>query len=86
VLVETAEVHWLHTRRAMATYLRQTASLRTVWNEHLAILNAVVRGDARLAERLAHEHCQASALTMLRAAVQHELPAAAGDTPTRRRR
>ncbi len=86
VLVETAEVHWLHTRRAMATYLRQTVSLRAVWNEHLAILNAVVRGDARLAERLAHEHCEASALTMLRAAVHHELPAVAGDTPTRRRR
>jgi len=86
VLLETAEVHWLHTRRAMATYLRQTPSLRAVWNEHLAILNAVVRGDARLAERIAREHCEASALTMLRAAVHHDTPVAAGDTPTRRRR
>lgn len=86
VLAETAEVHWHHTRRAMATYLRQGPSLRTVWNEHLAILNAVVRGDARLAERLAREHCEASALSMARLAFHHDAPAAAGDTPIPRRR
>ena len=87
VLAETAEVHWHHTRRAMAAYLRQPVSVRTVWNEHLAILNAVVRGDARLAERLAREHCDASAQTMLRLAFDDHPPAVAGDpTPTRRRR
>ena len=86
VLAETAEVHWHHTRRAMAAYLRQPVSLRTVWNEHVAILNAVVRGDARLAERLAREHCDASALTMLRLAFEHDAPAAAGGPITTRRR
>jgi DNA-binding GntR family transcriptional regulator len=90
LLAETVEVHWHHTRRAMATYLRQTPSLRGVWSEHLAILNAVVRGDARLAERLARDHCEASAQTMQRLAFQPAPhpggPLAAGDTPTRRRR
>ena len=87
VLAETAEIHWHHTRRAMATYLRQPVSVRAVWNEHLAILNAVVRGDARLAERLAREHCDASGRTMLRLAFDDPAPAVAGDTiPTRRRR
>ena len=86
VLAETAEVHWHHTRRAMAAYLRQPVSLRTVWNEHVAILNAVVRGDSRLAERLAREHCDASALTMLRLAFEHDAPAAAGGPITTRRR
>lgn len=85
VLAETAEIHWHHTRRVMATYLRQPVSLRTVWSEHQAMLAAVVRGDARLAERLAREHCEASAQTLLRLAYQSDLPAAAGD-PTRRRR
>lgn len=86
LLAETAEVHWHHTRRAMAAYLRQTASLRTVWNEHVALLGAVVRGDARMAERLAREHCEASAQIMLRHLFQNDPPQAAGDIPTRRRR
>lgn len=86
LLVETAEVHWHHTRRAMATYLRQSVSLRAVWSEHLAILNAVVRGDARLAERAALEHCQGSALTMMKQVFEHDPPTAqVGTIPTRRR-
>jgi DNA-binding GntR family transcriptional regulator len=86
VLAETAEIHWHHTRRAMAAYLRQPVSLRTVWSEHLAMLNAVVRGDARLAERLAREHCDASAQSLLRLAFQSDRPATADPIPTRRRR
>jgi DNA-binding GntR family transcriptional regulator len=91
LLVETAEVHWHHTRRAMATYLRQPVSFRSVWSEHQAILNAVVRGDARLAERAATEHCEGSAQSMLRQVFDPDgtarTPAAAGDPqPTRRRR
>jgi DNA-binding GntR family transcriptional regulator len=66
LLTDTARIHWLHTRRAMGVYLGQTLSVRTVWAEHQAILNAVVRGDARMAERLAREHCEASAQIILR--------------------
>ncbi len=66
LLIDTARIHWLHTRRAMGIYLGQPASVRTVWAEHQAILNAVVRGDARMAERLAREHCEASAHIILR--------------------
>ena len=65
LLTETAEVHWMHTRRAMAAYLRQVRSLRTVWSEHLAILDAVIRGDAQLAEQLAREHCEHSGSIIL---------------------
>jgi DNA-binding GntR family transcriptional regulator len=86
VLAETAETHWHHTRRAMGAYLRQVASPRTVWREHLANQDAVVRGDAGLAERLAREHCDQSALTMTRLAFQPDAPAALADAPTRRRR
>jgi DNA-binding GntR family transcriptional regulator len=91
LLLETAEVHWHHTRRAMATYLRQPVSFRSVWSEHQAILNAVVRGDARLAERAALEHCEGSAQTMLRHVFEPADPTraphpAGAPTPTRRRR
>jgi DNA-binding GntR family transcriptional regulator len=50
------------------------------------MLNAVVRGDARLAERLAREHCEASAQTMLRLVFEPPAPAVAGDPITTRRR
>ena len=66
LLTDTARIHWLHTRRAMGIYLGQPVSVRTVWAEHQAILSAVVRGEARMAERLAREHCEASAQIILR--------------------
>lgn len=69
LLTETAEVHWLHTRRTMATYLRGIDTLQTVWTEHASILSAIAAGDARTAERLAREHCEHSAV-MLNAALQ----------------
>jgi len=66
VLAEAAEQHWHHTRRVMAAFLRQPVSLRAIWNEHQAILNAVVRGDARAADRLSLEHAQGSGQLLLR--------------------
>ena len=66
VLAEAAEQHWHHTRRVMAAFLRQPVSLRAIWNEHQAILNAVVRGDARSADRLSLEHAQGSGQLLLR--------------------
>ena len=70
LLSETAEVHWLHTRRTMATYLRGIDTLQSVWDEHASILSAIAGGDAITAERLAREHCEHSAF-MLRDALQH---------------
>lgn len=60
VLVDTAQLHWHHTRRVMAMYLRQPVSTRGIWVEHQAILNAVVKGDAKLAEKLSRGHAEQS--------------------------
>jgi DNA-binding GntR family transcriptional regulator len=65
LLTETAAAHWHHTRRTMATYLRQPVSLRSVWDEHRLILDALVRGDAVAAERLSQDHTETSARAML---------------------
>ncbi len=65
LLTETTEVHWLHTRRTMATYLRAVDTLQTIWTEHESILDAIARGDAQAAERLAREHCEHSAGMLL---------------------
>jgi DNA-binding GntR family transcriptional regulator len=86
LLVDAAAVPWHHTRRAMVACLRAPVPGRTVWAEHLALLNAVVRGDARLAERLAREHCEASALLLLRHLFQVPVPVLGGEQASRRKR
>jgi DNA-binding GntR family transcriptional regulator len=58
LIVETANQHWHHIRRAMGAVLQTVGVRRVVWDEHEAILRAVNRGDADGAERLAHEHCE----------------------------
>ena len=44
----------------MSTYLRMPATFRGVWSEHQAILDALVAGNARLAEKLSREHALSS--------------------------
>lgn len=66
LLIQTAAIHLHHTRRLMTTYLQQGVSLRNVWAEHQAILAAVVKGDARLAERLARDHAENAERLILR--------------------
>ncbi|HMN80692.1 MAG TPA: GntR family transcriptional regulator [Burkholderiaceae bacterium] len=77
LLLDTAQLHWHHTRRVMAAYLSRPSSVRNVWNEHDAILQAIVAGDAAAAERLSREHCEQSG-RMLQQAVR-----SAADAPAR---
>ena len=55
-IAESAERHWRHIRRAMGAVLRSPGTRASVWDEHEAILEAVARGDAARAERLARAH------------------------------
>ena len=55
-IAESAERHWRHIRRAMGAVLRVASTRASVWDEHEAILEAVARGDAARAERLARTH------------------------------
>ena len=55
-IAESAERHWRHIRRAMGAVLRSPGTRASVWDEHEAILEAVARGDAARAERLARTH------------------------------
>ena len=82
LLIETAEVHWLHTRRTMATYLRAVDTLQAIWAEHESILDAIAIGDARTAERLAREHCEHSAGMLLDALPASSLTSTPIDIPT----
>ena len=66
LLTQTVAVHWHHTRRLMSVHLRQTMSFRSIWAEHQAILAAIVKGDARTAERLSREHADNACQLMSR--------------------
>ena len=66
LLAQTVAVHWHHTRRLMAVYLRQTMSFRSIWSEHPAILAAIVTGDATTADRLSREHADNACQLMLK--------------------
>lgn len=80
VLVDTAQLNWHHTRRVMAVYLRQPVSTRGVWTEHQAILNAVVKGDAKLAEKLSRSHADQSLRLLFASLAGHQATTAAGSS------
>lgn len=61
LIAETAALHWQHIRRAMGGYLRRYRARDAIWDEHAAILDAVVAGDAEAAARLAQHHAAAAA-------------------------
>ncbi|HEV8388547.1 MAG TPA: GntR family transcriptional regulator [Dongiaceae bacterium] len=55
MIAETAALHWHHIRRLIGGYL-QHYPMRDVWDEHQAILDAVMSGDADRAEAQARHH------------------------------
>jgi len=55
MIAETAALHWQHIRRLIGGYL-QHYPMRDVWDEHQAILDAVIAGDPNGAEAAARHH------------------------------
>lgn len=65
-LIEPAmRAHWTQTQRVMGEVLMRENKPRTIWNQHAAMLAAIVAGDGKLAERLAREHIQQAADFMI---------------------
>lgn len=59
---ETARPHWHYLRRIMGEVLRVERDIsKNIWDEHVEILEAIIAGDGRLAERLAEEHIERAA-------------------------
>ena len=62
VVGQTTAIHWHHIRRAMGAFLSaQVRSHVAVWDEHAAILQAMVEGRAALADKLARQHAESAA-------------------------
>ncbi len=66
LIAETAAPHWSYLRCVMRAVLVTAATPPEIWNQHDAILQAVMRGDAAEAEQLAREHIEHAAIGVLR--------------------
>jgi len=65
--------HLTYTQRVMGEVLVRDQKPRDIWDQHAAILQAIVAGDADRAESLAREHLlQASAFMVSRLQARHE--------------
>jgi len=87
MIAETAALHWHHIRRLIGGYL-QHYPMRDVWDEHQAILDAVIAGDPDRAEAAARHHADnASAkFTALLAGQSRSREAPDAPVPKRRKR
>jgi DNA-binding GntR family transcriptional regulator len=79
LIAETAALHWQHIRRVMGGSLRRRyLEWRGIWDEHAAILDAVMRGDADAAERAARQHAEAATVHLIQSIEAEAAPEKAG--------
>ena len=56
LIAETSSAHWSYLRRVMGEVLLHGETPAEIWDQHEAILSAVMSGDPAEAERLARHH------------------------------
>lgn len=66
LIAETAASHWSYLRCVMGAVLMTATTPPAIWNQHEAILQAVIEGDAALAGRLANEHIEHATVGVLK--------------------
>ena len=59
------ETHWTNTQRVMGEVLMRDEKPRDIWDQHEALLEAVIAGDGARAERLARRHIEQAADFMI---------------------
>lgn len=64
LIAETSSSHWSYLRRVMGEVLLHGETPTEIWDQHEAILHAVIAGDAEQAERLARDHIYQAAQTL----------------------
>lgn len=75
MIVEAMRLNWQHLRRGMGEVLRFPGMSISVWQEHAAILDAMIRGDADAAGRLMEDHIASAVQRVVLPAVAEGIPA-----------
>lgn len=65
LIASTLEAQWVYTQRVMGQVLMQDGRPHEIWNQHVAMLDAVMAGDGAEAERLARQHIAQAAHIMI---------------------
>src|SRR5262249_34296578 len=86
LLVDTMGLYWNHLRRAMAELLRRPSGRDLVWDEHQAILDAIVAGDADEARPRALAHARDASARLVEAIPAPAVPASEDEARAERRR
>ena len=66
LIAPAMETHWTNTQRVMGEVLLRDEHPRVIWDQHEALLDAVVAGDAKKAEKLARQHIEQAADFMIK--------------------
>lgn len=56
LIVESAQLHWVHLRRVMGAVLQSSSLRDSIWDEHQGIADAIADGDALRAAELTEFH------------------------------
>ncbi len=75
LIAPTAEIHWRFLRRVMSDVVRHAQPPVEIWDQHEAIVEAIARGDAEAASRLAEAHVERAAERLT--AARHRMEQAA---------
>jgi DNA-binding GntR family transcriptional regulator len=61
LVAPTMDTHWTYTQRVMGEVLMRDEKPRDIWDQHEALLQSIISGDADAAELHAREHILAAA-------------------------
>ena len=80
LIAPSMEVQWTNTQRVMGEVLMRDETPRDIWNQHEALLNAVMSGDGQAAETLARQHITQAADFMIERLHRGEPDMPSGET------
>jgi len=84
LVAENSLPHWSYLRRVMGEVLLHGETPTEIWDQHEAILSAVIRGDAQAAEALAREHISQASDTLISRLADHGSVQSVAEKPMRR--
>ncbi len=66
LIAPAMEAHWSNTQRVMGEVLMRDERPRNIWDQHEALLDLVIAGDAARAEKSARQHIEQAADFMIK--------------------